>query len=413
MKFVGKNSHLNFSLFLWQVSIEVVENPTMDVEMDLQREGRHDWPLTGSGWPLSGPGAEDGTRILEWWSQWQDDDDNMAGSRKGGSQVANSNWEAIAEHRHVQPAEPAIQESWGPWSACTAACGLGEERRSRSCGPSCTATETQTCQGPPCPGITSEDSIQKERFNKDNITYTAPDSCERWLSCNSTFLRSYISSAHSELPSCPCCYPAAVAYGSTQLPDTIGHPIRSQQLGREDGERRDGLWNRNGNSAWDGGNHRHLSQEGGSDLRWDNVGVRDGFRLKEVINTPGTDEPVRLFPWKDASSHKERLDVYHPTARYCIRSLVPPHAKTLAAQKCCYDEDMHLITRGPGAGIPSLVSPEFSPELHQRIDIAPWLACSGDWSRFHTARPPDNRRQCPTNPDSLRFLDLLQQAKDF
>lgn len=39
-----------FSLFLCQVTIEVVDDPQMEVEMDLAKEGRNDWPLNSEEW---------------------------------------------------------------------------------------------------------------------------------------------------------------------------------------------------------------------------------------------------------------------------------------------------------------------------------------------------------------------------
>ena len=40
----------------------------------------------------------------------------------------------------------------------------------------------------------------------------------------------------------------------------------------------------------------------------------------------------RSFQWRDASGPQERLDIYQPTARYCLRSMLSSESSTLAAQ---------------------------------------------------------------------------------
>ncbi|KAG7271318.1 hypothetical protein CRUP_014715 [Coryphaenoides rupestris] len=42
---------------------------------------------------------------------------------------------------------------WSSWSACSVSCGHGNQKRTRSCGYACTATESRTCDLPNCPGI--------------------------------------------------------------------------------------------------------------------------------------------------------------------------------------------------------------------------------------------------------------------
>ncbi|KAG7251328.1 hypothetical protein CRUP_024405 [Coryphaenoides rupestris] len=121
----------------------------------------------------------------------------------------------------------------------------------------------------------------------------------------------------------------------------------------------------------------------------------------------------RPFRWRDASGPRERLDVYKPSARSCIRSALSDAASTLAAQHCCYDERGRLLTRGKGAGTPNLISSEFSPELHFKVDVLPWILCKGDWSRFHAARPPNRGLACPENPHQDVFLNELEEAREY
>ncbi|XP_014639939.1 PREDICTED: isthmin-2 isoform X1 [Ceratotherium simum simum] len=121
----------------------------------------------------------------------------------------------------------------------------------------------------------------------------------------------------------------------------------------------------------------------------------------------------RSFRWRDASGPRERLDVYQPTARFCLRSLLSVESSTLAAQHCCYDAGSRLLTRGKGAGAPDLVSTDFSPELHFKVDMLPWILCKGDWSRYHAVRPPNNGRACADNPPEEEYLAQLQEAKEY
>lgn len=121
----------------------------------------------------------------------------------------------------------------------------------------------------------------------------------------------------------------------------------------------------------------------------------------------------RPFRWRDASGPKERLDVYKPSARSCIRSALSGDLSTPAAQHCCYGERGRLITRGKGAGTPNLISTEVSPELHFKIDVLPWILCKGDWSRFHGVRPPNNGLRCPENPYQDVFMNELEEAREY
>lgn len=121
----------------------------------------------------------------------------------------------------------------------------------------------------------------------------------------------------------------------------------------------------------------------------------------------------RRFRWRDASGPAERLDVYQPTARFCLRSLLSRDSGTLAAQHCCYDSGHQLLTRGKGAGTPDLISTQFSPELHFKLDTLPWILCKGDWSRYHSVRPPNNGQACADNPSEEEYLAQLQEAREY
>lgn len=46
------------------------------------------------------------------------------------------------------------EEEWSDWSPCSVTCGHGNQKRIRSCGYACTATESRTCDLYHCPGET-------------------------------------------------------------------------------------------------------------------------------------------------------------------------------------------------------------------------------------------------------------------
>ncbi|XP_014061551.1 isthmin-2 isoform X2 [Salmo salar] len=278
-----------------QVTIEVVDDPNMDLEMDLIK----DW-IPPSPSPSSSVG-------------WLGDEET---------------------------------EEWSAWSPCSVTCGHGERKRTRSCGYSCTLTEASKCDMERCPNDvnTVAEPFPFEMENGTEPFGTDVDTCEKWLNCKSNFLQRYLNQVLSELPSCPCTYPSATAYTVV--------------------------------SVFDEGHNQ-------------------------------------TFRWRDASSPKERLDIYKPSARTCIRSALSGDVATLAAQHCCYDNRGRLITRGKGAGTPNLISTEFSPELHFKVDVLPWILCKGDWSHFHALRPPNNGLVCLENPHHDVFMNDLEEAREY
>ncbi|XP_076128866.1 isthmin-2 [Alosa pseudoharengus] len=381
-----------------QVTIEVVDDPQMEVEMDLPRETKNKWPpmqsssssasttssfsssssssasTTSSSSPSSTVDWLEGKKLF-WplfWGYTDTDSSSEDGTGRSGLEDTPEEEDYLLEYDSGEPLpsgvggggsdwdsnwnegwdstqgyyENAGNEEWSSWSSCNVTCGHGHQIRTRSCGYSCTATETRTCELEPCPDDlnTVSDLFPFEMVNGSEPFGTDVDSCEKWLNCKSDFLQRYLQQVLSELPSCPCIYPEGLAYTAVSIVDE-GHG--------------------------------------------------------------------RTFRWRDASGPKERLDIYKPSARTCARSALSGEGTTLAAQHCCYDERGRLVTRGKGAGTPNLISTEFSPELHFKVDVLPWILCKGDWSRFHAVRPPNNGRGCAANPHEDVFMNELEEAREY
>uniref|UniRef100_A0AAY5ENY0 Isthmin 2b n=1 Tax=Electrophorus electricus TaxID=8005 RepID=A0AAY5ENY0_ELEEL len=353
-----------------QVTIEVVDDPQMEVEMDLVKEHSNNWPISFSSSPSS---VVDwlGHKKLFWSLFWgyndadsgedgmgqaikeeQEEEEDYTSEYDSGKPIPSgqggmgrewdSQWNFDWDPTHSYYEE----EEWSAWTPCMVTCGHGNQTRTRSCGDFCISTESRSCDLDPC----TDDLNPISRdfpFAMENGTEpfgTDVDSCEKWLNCKSEFLQHYIQQIHTELPSCPCSYPSTASHNAVSLPD-MHHD--------------------------------------------------------------------RTYHWRDASDPKERLDIYKPSAWSCLRSVLSTEGTTLAAQHCCYDSQGLLITRGKGAGTPNLISTEFSPDLHFKVDVLPWILCKGDWSRFHTVRPPNNGLDCPENPQHDVFMNELVEARKY
>ncbi|XP_051867018.1 isthmin-1 [Pristis pectinata] len=337
-----------------QVTIEVVDGTDIEAERDLRKVTKPSWPVPSSDW-------------RNWWqkssataSLSDDDQENSRASEDSNFLNPVGSWDrsTVTQQRWESKGQPEYdyadgEGDWSPWSLCSVTCGSGNQKRTRSCGYACTATESRTCDMPNCPGI--EDTFKTaatemslmaggEDINATELFGIDTDSCERWMNCKSEFLKKYMHKVVNDLPSCPCSYPTEIAYSTTDIYDRA--------------KRKD-------------------------------------------------------FRWKDASGPKERLEIYKPTARYCIRSMLSLESTTLAAQHCCYDENMQLITRGKGGGTPNLISTEFSAELHYKVDILPWIICKGDWSRYNEVRPPNNGLKCTDNPSDEVYKRQFQEAREY
>ncbi|XP_051951439.1 isthmin-2-like [Xyrauchen texanus] len=350
-----------------QVTIEVLDNPPMNMEMDLVKEWSNDWPTTSSSpsstvdwlggkklfWPLfwgytDTDSDEDGT------GQTVEEEDDYTLEYASGEplpgemSIESSDWE-VPWTQGWNPAQgyyEVKEEEWSAWTPCSVTCGHGNQTRSHSCGYFCTSTESRSCDLLPCPDDLNSvgDVVPFKMENGTEPFGTEVDSCEKWLNCKSEFLHRYLQQVLTELPSCPCAYPSEASNNMVNLLDA-----------------------------------RH----------------------------------DRTFKWRDASGPKDRLDIYKPSARNCLRSALSRDGTTLAAQHCCYDDHGQLITRGKGAGTPNLISTEFSPELHFKVDVLPWILCKGDWSRFHAIRPPNNGLHCTENPHQDTFMNEMEEAREY
>uniref|UniRef100_A0AAZ3QE57 AMOP domain-containing protein n=1 Tax=Oncorhynchus tshawytscha TaxID=74940 RepID=A0AAZ3QE57_ONCTS len=338
-----------------QVTIEVVEDTQteteMEMEMDLAKEGgdggRNDWSLSSKEWL-----GHKKLFLALFWEYPEQAETERTGLKTGGTGTGvgvggdwgshwrnNKGWDSKENYEYEE-------EEWSDWSPCSVTCGNGNQKRIRSCGYACTATESRTCDLDRCPDdlLAVTELMTLEKTNGTDSLDTNVDSCDKWLSCKNDFLQKYLHKVLTELPSCPCSYPSEAVYNAVHIFDTT--------------------------------------------LR-------------------------KTYRWRDASGPREHLDIYKPSARFCTRSMISSNSTTLAAQHCCYDDHAKLITRGKGAGAPNLISTEFSPELHYKVDVLPWILCNGDWSRFHLVRPPNNGLLCPDNPHEEVHQAQLEEAREY
>uniref|UniRef100_A0A2K5R5P2 Isthmin 2 n=1 Tax=Cebus imitator TaxID=2715852 RepID=A0A2K5R5P2_CEBIM len=244
------------------------------------------------------------------------------------------------------------QEEWSPWSPCSGNCSAGKQQRTRSCGYSCTFIESRTCELPFCSDTEDKD-------------ISGPLS-EEWQHLNESATDLFGQDVDSCEKWLTCKNDFLTNYISQMQRDLPSCPC-----------------------------------------------VYPRGAMERTVSLRDHQRQGRRYRWRDASGHSERLDIYRPTARYCLRSLLSEESSTLGAQHCCYDNHRRLLTRGKGAGAPNLISPQLSPQLHFKVDTLPWILCKGDWSRLHAVRPPNNDRACPDNPPLEEYLAQLQEAKEY
>lgn len=121
----------------------------------------------------------------------------------------------------------------------------------------------------------------------------------------------------------------------------------------------------------------------------------------------------RFFNWKVVDAKREKLSVFKPYAAYCIQQQLSLSAISPSVQQCCYDRKFQLITRGNGAGTPSLVAPEIDYYMHSEVDLKPFVLCQGDWVRYQVIRSPNNGNNCTDNPKQREFTEQVQRARDY
>ncbi|XP_003808923.2 isthmin-2 isoform X2 [Pan paniscus] len=363
-----------------QVTIKVVEDPQAEVSIDLLAEPSNPPPQDTLSWLpalwsfLWGDykGEEKDRAPGEKGEEKEEDEDYPSEEIEGEDQEdkeedeeeqalwfngTTDNWDQgwlaprdwVFKDSVSYDYEP--QKEWSPWSPCSGNCSTGKQQRTRPCGYGCTITETRTCDLPSCPGTEDKDTLGLPSEEWKLLAHNATDMHDQDVDSCEKWLN--------------CKSDFLIKYLSQMMRDLPSCPCAYPP---------------------------------------------------EAMDSPVSlqdEHQGRSFRWRDASGPRERLDIYQPTARFCLRSMLSGESSTLAVQHCCYDEDSRLLTRGKGAGMPNLISTDFSPKLHFKFDTTPWILCKGDWSRLHAVLPPNNGRACTDNPLEEEYVAQLQEAKEY
>uniref|UniRef100_A0AAV2MJZ6 Uncharacterized protein n=1 Tax=Knipowitschia caucasica TaxID=637954 RepID=A0AAV2MJZ6_KNICA len=132
-----------------QVTIEVVDGlEGQEQEKGLHKESKPNWASTNwrNWWPHASPSS--GTHQTDEHRSKHEDSNFLRPppdwDRRGGTAAGK----AQSEYDYMDG-----DGDWSGWSSCSVTCGNGNQKRTRSCGYACTATESRTCDMPNCPGI--------------------------------------------------------------------------------------------------------------------------------------------------------------------------------------------------------------------------------------------------------------------
>ncbi|KAG9481713.1 hypothetical protein GDO78_010773 [Eleutherodactylus coqui] len=409
-----------------QVTIEVDPSSQTEVELDLS-DTRTEWsdPKWRSQhelfWPLFWEYSDfsdaevsptSDVRIENGGDSSQYDwDDNVLSGGDNGRSSPSENW---ITDKYLYDYE---DEDWSSWSPCSATCGHPNQKRTRSCGYSCTATESRVCDLPSCPGENDTENSTPLWLTKARSSAPTQASGDINPPHSSPFLHlppltSFLTLSISSyipvslflcpfLPRCPLSHTPSI-FSLCLLTSCIRLLLLSSLASQDSCDR----WLTCKSDFLSNYLQRVLTELPSCPCYYPSEVVYSSLVLRD-------EKLARNFRWRDASGMRERLDIYNPGARFCLRSLLSRDSSSLGAQHCCYDHSLKLVTRGRAAGIPNLISAEFSPELHYKTDVLPWILCKGDWSRIHPLRPPNNGYGCLENPNEEEYLTQLQEAREF
>ncbi|XP_064799674.1 isthmin-1-like isoform X2 [Oncorhynchus masou masou] len=123
----------------WQTTSSSSSSSSSVLTPHQPKEQAREQQPTYRGGVASGSNTED-SNLLKPLEGWE---------RRGGAGGGRAS-KVLAEYDYIDG-----DGGWSNWSPCSVTCGNGNQKRIRSCGYACSATESRTCDMPPCPDHTN------------------------------------------------------------------------------------------------------------------------------------------------------------------------------------------------------------------------------------------------------------------
>ena len=353
---------------------------------------------------------------------------------------------------------------WSEWTTCANPCH--ERTRSRTCGKSCIDNTRESChysmkrecgEDQEMKELSDTDStfskISKNWKNLKNSKNSSKksnfgqepyfdDTCTEMLRLDKLYLKKRREDLEN-LPSCPCSFPkidgsdmkASVKIdGVRWLITNTEEPLPNADMSDADLDYNVGVELSSSQAGSNFVDARLLDANADMDTaNFDEFGLENTENGENSENRKNNDfgannsKTSTRFPKNSHSFIQKQQNQQNqqshaqsspssPSVK-CIRS-IPPENRTLkSSNTCCYDNSNEkninqLITRGPAAGMPSLISPDYNYTLHYQYDVLPYLSCHGNWFMYHKFRQPNNGADCREFPGKRVFRKMKKLLRE-